>query len=148
MPTESRTFIELSDISGVEFECPKCQAKILYPIKRHYEPLPENCPSCGQKWFDSNPDLPAGQPQVVELVQKTLISLHNITETPAIRAHVRLNLKDLSAASESNAHAKSGEKAKPQAENKDTASDDSAEGKRRSENSDNGQSSDQVPRAS
>ena len=86
MPSESRTFIALSDISGVEFECPKCQAKILYPIKKHYEPLPQNCPSCGQVWFDENPNLAADQPKVAELVQRTLISLHNITETPAIRA--------------------------------------------------------------
>jgi hypothetical protein len=148
MPTESRTFIELSDISGVEFECPKCEAKILYPIKRHYEPLPENCPSCGQKWFDNNSNLPAGQPQVVELVQKTLISLHNITETPAIRAHVRLNLKDLSGASESNAQANSGEKATPQSENKASASGDSKKGDGRSESSGNGKLSAEVPRAS
>jgi NAD-dependent SIR2 family protein deacetylase len=96
MPSESRTFIALSDISGVEFECPKCQAKILYPIKKHYEPLPPNCPSCGQIWFDENPNRAADQPTVAELVQRTLISLHNITETPAIRAHVRLNVNNLS----------------------------------------------------
>jgi Zn-finger nucleic acid-binding protein len=95
MPSESRTFIALSDISGVEFECPKCQAKILYPIKKHYEPLPQNCPSCGQVWFDENPNLAADQPKVGELVQRTLISLHNITETPAIRARVRLNVENL-----------------------------------------------------
>jgi predicted RNA-binding Zn-ribbon protein involved in translation (DUF1610 family) len=95
MPSESRTFIALSDISGVEFECPKCQAKILYPIKKHYEPLPQNCPSCGQVWFDENPNLAAEQPKVAELVQRTLISLHNITETPAIRARVRLNVENL-----------------------------------------------------
>jgi hypothetical protein len=89
-------FIQLSDILGVEFECPKCQAKILYPIKRHYDPLPEGCPSCGQLWFNENPDLPAGQPRIVELVQKTLISLHNISETAAIRTRVRLNIQDLS----------------------------------------------------
>ena len=95
MPTESRTFIALSDITGVEFECPKCQAKILYPIKKHYEPLPESCPSCGELWFNENSNLLEGQPKVVELVQKTLISLHNMTETPAIRARVRLNVKNL-----------------------------------------------------
>jgi predicted RNA-binding Zn-ribbon protein involved in translation (DUF1610 family) len=95
MPSESRTFIALSDISGVEFECPKCQAKILYPIKKHYQPLPQNCPSCGQVWFDENPNLAADQPKVAELVQRTLISLHNITETPAIRARVRLNVENL-----------------------------------------------------
>ncbi len=95
MPSESRTFIALSDIAGVEFECPKCQAKILYPIKKHYQPLPQNCPSCGQTWFDENPNVAADQPKVAELVQRTLISLHNITETPAIRAHVRLNVENL-----------------------------------------------------
>lgn len=96
MSSESRTFIELSDITGVEFECPKCEAKILYPIKKHYEPLPQNCPSCGAAWFDENPALPFDQPRIVEIVQKTLISLHNIAATPAIRSRVRLNLKDLS----------------------------------------------------
>lgn len=94
MPSESRTFIQLTDILGVEFECPKCQAKILYPIKKHYEPLPENCPSCGQVWFDENPNLPANEPKIVELVQKTFTSLHNIAETPAIQARVRLNIND------------------------------------------------------
>jgi hypothetical protein len=94
MPSESRTFIQLTDILGVEFECPKCQAKILYPIKKHYEPLPEKCPSCGQVWFDENPNLADGQPRIVELVQKTLTSLHNISETPAIQARVRLNIND------------------------------------------------------
>ncbi len=96
MASESRTLIQLSDILGVEFECPKCQAKILYPIKTHYEPLPESCPCCGQLWFNENPGLPADQPRVVELVQKTLTGLHNISETPAIRARVRLNIADLS----------------------------------------------------
>jgi hypothetical protein len=145
MPSESRTFIELSDISGVEFECPKCQAKILYPIKRHYEPLPENCPSCGQKWFDNNPNLPEGQSQVVELVQKTFISLHNITETPAIRAHVRLNIKDLSV-TQNEARPKSGNSSEPQSENK--TADELKKGQRPSEDSGNGKLSDQIPRAS
>jgi hypothetical protein len=103
MSSESRTFIELSDITGMEFECPKCEAKILYPIKKHYEPLPENCPSCGAAWFDENPARSADQPQIVEVVQKTLISLHNISETPAIRTRVRLNIKGLS--EENNAEA-------------------------------------------
>jgi len=94
MPSESRTFIQLSDLLGVEFECPKCRAKILYPIKKHYEPLPESCPSCGQLWFNENPGLPPGQPRIVELVQKTFTSLHNISETPAIRARVRLNISE------------------------------------------------------
>ena len=94
MSTESRMFIQLSDILGAEFECPKCQAKILYPIKKHYDPLPENCPSCGQVWFNENPDVAADQPKLVELVQKTLTSLHNIAETPSIRARVRLNIED------------------------------------------------------
>jgi predicted RNA-binding Zn-ribbon protein involved in translation (DUF1610 family) len=147
MPSESRTFIELSDISGVEFECPKCQAKILYPIKRHYEPLPENCPSCGQKWFDHNPALPEGQSQVVELVQKTLISLHNITETPAIRAHVRLNIKDLSATTE-NTERKTGNNAEPTSENKGSSANDNEENNRPTVKSGNGKLSDKVPRAS
>jgi hypothetical protein len=30
MTKEIRTLIELSDITGVEFECRKCEAKILY----------------------------------------------------------------------------------------------------------------------
>jgi hypothetical protein len=97
MPSESRTFIQLTDILGVEFECPKCEAKILYPIKKHYDPLPESCPSCGERWFNENSNLPENQPRIVELVQKTLTSLHNIAETPAIEARVRLNIKDLQA---------------------------------------------------
>ena len=94
MATETRTFLKLSDISGVEFECRKCGAKILYPIKKHYDPLPENCPSCSAPLFDNNPNLPSDQPQIVELVQKTLISLHNISDTPAVHAQVRLYLEE------------------------------------------------------
>src|ERR1700727_2730759 len=92
--TETRTFIKLSDLSGIEFECRNCNAKILYPIQTHYQPLSEKCPSCHKPLFDNNPDLPSDQPQIVELVQKTIISLHNISETPAVRAQVRLYVEE------------------------------------------------------
>ena len=44
--------------------------------------------------FDNNPDLPSDQPQIVELVQKTIGSLHNIPETPAVKAQVRLYVEE------------------------------------------------------
>jgi phage FluMu protein Com len=94
MATETRTFINLSDLSGIEFECRNCNAKILYPIQKHYQPLSEKCPSCKKPLFDNNPELPSDQPQIVELVQKTIISLHNISETPAVKAHVRLYVEE------------------------------------------------------
>ena len=39
MTKETRTLIEHSAITGVEFECRKCEAKILYPLRTEYERL-------------------------------------------------------------------------------------------------------------
>jgi len=60
MTSETRTFIEATDIAGVEMECPKCFSTIFYPIAALEEAknIPSNCPQCNRVMFDVLPTNP------------------------------------------------------------------------------------------
>ena len=52
MTTESRTLINLIDITGLEFVCQECGAKFTYPL--HGTGTRKeigHCPSCDAPWF-------------------------------------------------------------------------------------------------
>jgi hypothetical protein len=52
MTSEQRVLIEISDIAGIEIECPnpKCQVRYYVPVQRQ-NPVTANCPLCSAKWF-------------------------------------------------------------------------------------------------
>lgn len=95
MTIETRTLIELTDISGVEFECPHCKAKTLYPFENQCDRLAENCPNCNEAWFlNPNPKHPS-EPTTAEGVKKTISSLRKLGENQLIRARVRLAIRGI-----------------------------------------------------
>jgi predicted RNA-binding Zn-ribbon protein involved in translation (DUF1610 family) len=50
MTEETRRFIELSDISALEFACKKCGTRITRSIEEAGKSL-NGCPSCGEFWL-------------------------------------------------------------------------------------------------
>jgi hypothetical protein len=91
MTTETRVFIELSDIVGIEFECPKCATKILYSLSKSYDRLAEKCPNCFEPWFEE-PNRRISDPTTSELIRRTVESLRNISSTTQVKAHVRAQI--------------------------------------------------------
>lgn len=52
MTSELRTLIELRDVIGLEFDCPKCHAKVLQPLHTNEtRQTIHQCPSCGANWY-------------------------------------------------------------------------------------------------
>ena len=76
MTTELRTLIDLKDIIGLEFGCPKCPAKVVQPffiVKDQQRTQVLKCPSCGANWYatehkTSAPDMLATLMQTFEAV--------------------------------------------------------------------------------
>jgi DNA-directed RNA polymerase subunit RPC12/RpoP len=90
MSREIRTLIELSDITGVEFECRKCGAKVLYPFRKEYERPAERCPSCGEPWFaDAGMQHPSAS-STADQVKKVIASMMTMAASPLVHAQVRL----------------------------------------------------------
>lgn len=90
MTKEIRTLIELSDITDVEFECRKCEAKILYPFRKEFERLAEYCPNCNEPWFTSAGVQHPSAPTTADQVKKVLASMKTVAESPLVHAQVRL----------------------------------------------------------
>ena len=87
MTSETRILLEMTDILGIEFECRKCKAKILYPLQDHYERLAEKCPNCFEPWFLAPADQSANE------VKKIFATLRKVAGSPAVLAQVRLSVK-------------------------------------------------------
>lgn len=52
MTSEIRTSVEFQDVTGLEFECPKCHAKVLHPFHRGQNRKKiSHCPICGENWY-------------------------------------------------------------------------------------------------
>jgi hypothetical protein len=96
MTSETRTVIELKDITGVEFECPGCQAKILYPFSKQYGRFATNCPSCNASWLLPNgPNThPAAHTIMQELVT-TFAALQKLLSDSRVDAKIRLQVSGL-----------------------------------------------------
>jgi hypothetical protein len=50
MTAEHRLVIEVSDIAGFEFECPRCETRMFVPIAK-YDGLSLACANCRERWF-------------------------------------------------------------------------------------------------
>ena len=96
MTSETRTLIEFKDISGVEFECPECNAKILYSLAKLLVRITALCPSCNQNWFaPPNPAAHPPTPSVSKQVFDGLLALQELLGRSNIHAHVRLQVSGL-----------------------------------------------------
>jgi hypothetical protein len=54
MTIEQRTFIPLTDIVGIEFECGHCQSRHLIPLKR-FDRILYECPNCHEQFISITP---------------------------------------------------------------------------------------------
>ena len=52
MATQTKVFIELSDVIGLRMECGMCGTTVTLPIKRDmgFDGV-QHCPSCGRAWL-------------------------------------------------------------------------------------------------
>jgi predicted nucleic acid-binding Zn-ribbon protein len=94
MMNEQRTLIELTDIIGVEFECAKCGAKVLYPLAKHYNRILSQCPNCNENWLDYNPKIHPADPQLNQQVVNIIAQLRSLGERPDLHAHVRVHVSN------------------------------------------------------
>jgi Zn-finger nucleic acid-binding protein len=51
MTSETRTLIELPDVSGLELTCLECGFVALFPMDKLAKIVP-HCPQCNHVWFD------------------------------------------------------------------------------------------------
>jgi hypothetical protein len=95
MTNETRTFIGIADISGVEIECPKCNLTILYPVggERTMEIL-AGCPHCYHSFFDEG-NKSREYPAIYDL-QKIVAALRTLVrpDRTDIHANIRLRITD------------------------------------------------------
>lgn len=55
MTNETRTLIELEDITGIDMGCPHCEIRLFHPMSRA-DTVPITCPSCNGQWFGGTVD--------------------------------------------------------------------------------------------
>jgi len=50
MTSETKHFIELSDVLGFRFECKNCHTSVMLPLNEFQAGLLYNCPNCRRDW--------------------------------------------------------------------------------------------------
>jgi hypothetical protein len=96
MTKETRTLIDLGDISGIELECHQCKTKVLYPLDgTHGEKIARKCPnpSCPapDALFDGD-TLPGADTDITSLAK----ALKTLTKARAdLRVKVRFRVATL-----------------------------------------------------
>ncbi len=88
MTAEQRTLIEIQDVVGFEFECPRCESRVYIPIDR-YDMIKSVCGNCREAWFQAQ-----GAPSHV-LLHELLEHLRDFRrqiQQPALK--VRFQLED------------------------------------------------------
>ncbi len=94
MTSENRTLLELSDILGIEFQCPRCEARVLYPFTKSIDRMIDRCPNCLEPWFTENPHLPAQRGPVAEEVRLVVLALRDLIERKDVIARVKLHVAE------------------------------------------------------
>jgi Zn finger protein HypA/HybF involved in hydrogenase expression len=87
MTSETRTLIDLSDITGIEIECRDCTAKVFYPRKNNHERIARQCPNCNADLFVTR----NGQSEAMNNV-KALIRILELVGAPAAEANANVRL--------------------------------------------------------
>jgi len=47
-----KTYVELSDLTGVHLECIHCHSSLTVPFQRIDRGVPAKCPNCNEDWGD------------------------------------------------------------------------------------------------
>jgi hypothetical protein len=98
MTKETRTLVELSDILGVEMECPKCKAKLLIPMDAHMLRFGPQCFQCGADWFGASMDATGGLVSTaVEQIKRLISNINQLAskDRSDIHAPIRLHIGGL-----------------------------------------------------
>lgn|SRR5579862_7527656 len=100
MTSETRTFIELRDITGIELECRGCQTRIFTPLHVRLDKIGVSCPSCGNEWFQMTSDPRTGSTlcpamdQLRAMIDK--LRLLASSDRADVVANIRLHVKGVS----------------------------------------------------
>jgi hypothetical protein len=82
MTSERKLLIEVRDIVGIEFECPKCGVRVGYKMAEQFVRIVQKCPNCNEEFF-----LPVGLEGIQELIAQLKRDFRS-------RARIRLQLSD------------------------------------------------------
>ena len=58
MTTKRHATIEVSDLVALHLQCSKCGSDLGIPIGKIDRKLPHNCPNCGDRWGEFEPNGP------------------------------------------------------------------------------------------
>jgi len=95
MTIQRRTFIDPSDIIGIEFECTHCHSRCSIPLDR-YDRKVEACPNCNEKWLNTNPTgLACSDDQLISELVKLLKQVQGRTFGASIRLEIRCDAEEL-----------------------------------------------------
>jgi transposase-like protein len=97
MTSQTKTFIEMEDIIGIQIECKKCHASLLISgdtmrslTDAHNDAL-YRCPSCQSDWTAPLGTTMAGYDDEVKKFMRTLEKVRNINER--LGCQIRFELK-------------------------------------------------------
>ena len=92
MTSETRILIEVSDVSGIELECPDCRARVFYPVEKNHDRIARQCPNCNREWFTFSDD-PRNRGSVSMEQIKMLLRVVGFLGKPTdMHAHLRLHV--------------------------------------------------------
>jgi hypothetical protein len=86
MTSETRTMVELADILGIEFGCPKCRAKVFYSLQEQPSRIVDKCPNCFEPFYTPLPPAPQREPPLYEQVGNWINGLCNLRVHKDLRA--------------------------------------------------------------
>lgn len=94
MTSETRTLIELGDITGAEMECPECHLTIFFPVGKLFK-IAASCPHCNHQWFDERVNKhPSDTPYpAIDSIQAIFKELRTLTRDDRTDIHVRMRLR-------------------------------------------------------
>ena len=95
MTKETRTLVEITDIDGLDFECPKCGTRITYPLATFPREINTRCPGCPQDWFVGDIKIPGNPTYGPVAIAKLVEALQDLPNRADIHAHVRLHMRNI-----------------------------------------------------
>lgn len=85
MTNEAQCFIDLEDLIALEFECAKCQTRLLYKVDKEPTRVVGACPNCREEFFSKE-----AYQSITELFE-VLRGAPSLTDPEKLR--IRLQLK-------------------------------------------------------
>ena len=93
MTSENRTLIEFSDLAAIEFVCPKCDARVTYPLAKPPDRIMDRCPNCFEPFFTPHPPVPQRDPVICEQFVNWIEQLCKLRDNQNVRAKLRFHVK-------------------------------------------------------